>query len=379
MAQRAGPDAETVDVVIVGGGFAGVEVGAQLRRLSPSATVAIVSPSPSMLYRPWLIYLPVERIALEQAQIDLRPWAQRHRIRLVDECVQSIDPGDRAVRLRNGARLRYSVLALATGAVSDRHRIAGGDRHALWPCDLEDALSFSRLCGELASGVVTVIAAGERPGPGLEYAGWLARTWSGARRLGRRVRLLDHEAALRRQLGARALTVIRQFFESRGHDLVEGQVVAIDPHSVQVASGPMLESAVTAVVGPLAGCTDAFPDALLDQGRFVAVDRSGRSLADTRIYAVGDVASLAGDLGMVRSWIMARLQARTVAFNALATHRGEEPVLFDVGRARRFALSMPDIGGTTVVVKNGKLLLRGRLPLLLRAWMDHRYLRNHRK
>lgn len=40
-------------------------------------------------------------------------------------------------------------------------------------------------------------------------------------------------------------------------------------------------------------------------------------------------------------------------------------------------MSMPDVGGQTVVVKNRRVLARGRWPLLLRAWVDWRYLKAH--
>ena len=40
-------------------------------------------------------------------------------------------------------------------------------------------------------------------------------------------------------------------------------------------------------------------------------------------------------------------------------------------------MSMPDVGGQTVVVKNRRVLARWRWPLLLRAWVDWRYLKAH--
>jgi hypothetical protein len=76
---------------------------------------------------------------------------------------------------------------------------------------------------------------------------------------------------------------------------------------------------------------------------------------------------------------MARLQARTVAANVLATLHGKSLMPFDIGRARRLAIQMPDVGGTTVVVRNGRLLAQGRWPLALRSWMDRRFIRSHSK
>lgn len=367
------------DFLILGGGFGGVEVAGQLRRRSQSASIAIVNPSVTMLYKPWLIYVPAQQITFERAQLDLRPWASRHRVTLIEGCAQGVDAQQHAVRLVDGTELRYSTLAVATGAVSDRQRIPGADRHARWPCDLDDALAFSRAFIEMRAGVVTVIAAGERPGPGLEYAGWLARAMESRPRSEARVRLLDHDGALGRRFGQAAMAVVRRILETRGHELVEGTVEKVDEGGVYITGGTRFESALTAAVGPLLGCTQALPSDLLDPGGFVAVDTSYRSRTNPEIFAVGDVASPPSDEALPKSWVMARLQARTLAENMIATLQGKSLMPFNVARARRFEISMPDVGGTTVVVKNGRMLAHGRWPLALRSWMDRRFIRSHSK
>jgi hypothetical protein len=49
----------------------------------------------------------------------------------------------------------------------------------------------------------------------------------------------------------------------------------------------------------------------------------------------------------------------------------------DIARIRKgpLTMSMPDFSGQTVVVKNRRVLARGRWPLLLRALVDRRYLK----
>jgi len=291
-----------------------------------------------MLFRPWLIYLPAQRITIERAQINLRPWAERSRVMLIEGCAQAVDAKNHLVRLVSGSSLHYSVMSVATGAVSDRQRIPGADRHASWPCDLDDALAFSRTFTEMAAGVVTVIAAGERSGPALEYAGWLVRAAEARPGSAVRVRLLDHDEALRRRFGARAMAVVRRFFETRGHEVVEGVVEKVYSDAVDVSCGGRLESALTAVLGPLSGCTDGVSSDLVDSSGFVAVDASYRSRTNPDIFAVGDVAGPPADGTLPKSWVMARLQARTVAANMIATRDGKSPTPFNIKRARRLAI-----------------------------------------
>jgi NADH dehydrogenase FAD-containing subunit len=109
------------------------------------------------------------------------------------------------------------------------------------------------------------------------------------------------------------------------------------------------------------------------------VDASFRSRLNPDIFAVGDVAGSPGDDVLPKSWVMARLEARTVAANMLATLHGRGLTPFDTARALRRAISMPDVGGTTVVVRNKRLLVHGRWPLALRSWMDRRYIGSHSK
>jgi NADH dehydrogenase FAD-containing subunit len=367
--------ADRFDFLIIGLGFGGVEVAERLRRQDSSATIAIVAPKTSLLYRPWLIYLPAQRITIEQARLDLQPWAARHRVTLIEDCAEMLEPNAHQVRLQGGTTLTYVAAAVATGAVSDPQRIEGGLQHASWPCDLEDALRFARQFSSLTAGVVTVIAGGERPGPGLEYAGWLARALEAKAGSSVRLRLIDHDAALHERFGHRAMKAIRHFFERRGHEVIDGEVTAIDPDGVEMAGGRQHASALTAVVGPLSGNTPFLPSELVDGGGFVVVDDALRATGHPDLYGVGDVLSDVGALP--KSWVMARLQARTVAANMLATRDGKPAAAFDVKRARRLAISMPDIGGWTVVVRNRRLLMRGRLQLALRSWMDRQYIRRH--
>jgi hypothetical protein len=156
------------------------------------------------------------------------------------------------------------------------------------------------------------------------------------------------------------MAVVRRFFESRGHELVDGVVEKVDPDAVEMRDGGRLQSALTAVVGPLSGGSQGLPPDLLGAGGFVAVDPPGDGV-------------------LPKSWVMARLEARTVAANMLATLHGRGLTPFDTARALRRAISMPDVGGTTVVVRNKRLLVHGRWPLALRSWMDRRYIGSHSK
>jgi len=63
----------------------------------------------------------------------------------------------------------------------------------------------------------------------------------------------------------------------------------------------------------------------------------------------------------------------------VAHARGQELRNFDVEKTRKAAgMAIPDCGGQTVMVRNGRVLASGRWPLLLRAMVDRRYLKARR-
>ena len=67
-----------------------------------------------------------------------------------------------------------SELLLATGADVDRGRIVGAEKHALFPCHPEDTVQLASRIQERRPQAVCVAVGWDRPGPGLEFAGWLA-------------------------------------------------------------------------------------------------------------------------------------------------------------------------------------------------------------
>jgi sulfide:quinone oxidoreductase len=111
------------EVVIIGGGAAGIAVAARLRRAGVT-DVAIVEPSDRHFYQPlWTLVgggrAPAD--ATVRAEKGLIPkglrWIQR---RAVD-----VDPAASAVTIDDGQRLRYDFLVVAPGLQLDFHRVSG--------------------------------------------------------------------------------------------------------------------------------------------------------------------------------------------------------------------------------------------------------------
>jgi selenide,water dikinase len=369
------------DFLLIGGGCGGLETAIHLRKLVADATITIVNPKPDLIYRPWLIYLPAQRRRFKELQISLQKAAATYRLQLVIDSVRRLDHSNQRVLLADGKMITYRTAVLATGAPADRERLPGAAQHALFPCDVEEALALKERYLALKQGIVSVIIAGERPGPGLEYAGWLA---TAAQELGStgqlHIHVVDDRDSLRARLGDSAMDIVARFLARKGAKLIKGQGVrAVHAEGIELENGASWDSVLTAVVGPLHGADLGLPSPIVDEKGFVRIQPTFQSDSQPDLFAVGDATRLPAGSELPKTWMTTRQQASLVAQNLVAQASGQELRNFDVEKARKGAgFAIPDCGGQTVMVKNGRVLASGRWPLLLRAMVDRRYLKARR-
>ncbi len=157
----------TTDVVVVGGGYAGVLAANRLTQRD-DVTVTLINPRPRF----------VERVRLHQlvggsheAMVDYREILGA-RVRLVVDTATRIDAAGRRVRLASGGTIGYDYLIYAVGSGSADPSVPGAAEFAYPVATLEEA---QRLRPELdatpATAPLTVVGAGAT---GIETAAELA-------------------------------------------------------------------------------------------------------------------------------------------------------------------------------------------------------------
>ncbi|MGP1386627.1 MAG: FAD-dependent oxidoreductase [Thainema sp.] len=129
----------THQIVIVGGGSAGITVAAQLLKQQRSLDVCIIEPSDQHYYQPgWTLVgggcmTFEETVRLEQAQIpEGAAWLQ--------DAVVQFDPDNNSLLTQNGTRVNYGYLVVCPGIQLDWDRVAG----------LKDALGKGGVCSNYA-------------------------------------------------------------------------------------------------------------------------------------------------------------------------------------------------------------------------------------
>ena len=118
-----------VDLLIIGGGPAGLAAARSYRELRREGEVAIVADEHRMPYErpPLTKQLLRGEIGFDQLAIEDEDWLTDQRVQLISGRAVRLDPDARAVTLSGGRQLTYLTCVLATGAEPTRLPIPGAD------------------------------------------------------------------------------------------------------------------------------------------------------------------------------------------------------------------------------------------------------------
>jgi len=138
------PNGKHHQVLIVGGGTAGITTAAILRRRAPSLGIAVIEPSAEHFYQP----------ALTMVGAGCYPLAKTHRptervlprgVNWIRGAAKSFEPQANTVRLQDGDAVTYDYLVVCTGVKFDWHKISG----------LEETLGRNGVCSNYSPKTAT--------------------------------------------------------------------------------------------------------------------------------------------------------------------------------------------------------------------------------
>jgi NADH dehydrogenase len=310
---------DNTDVVVIGGGYAGVMAANRLTQRD-DVTVTLINPRPTF----------VERIRLHQlvggsddAVVDYRD-VLAEGIRLVVDTVTRIDAPERNVTLAAGGTVDYDYLIYAVGSGSADPGVPGAAEFAYPIASLEAAERLRSVVDAApATAAVTVVGAGPT---GIETSAELAE-------LGRTVTLVCGEV-LGPYLDPRGRRSVAKRLDKLGVTVLEGPdstVTAVTRDAVALSGGRKLASAVTIWtagfgVPDLADRSGLSTDAL---GRLLT-DETLTSVDDVRVVAAGDSAA-PSDLPFRMSCQAAGPLGAHAADTVLSRIAGEHPAPVALG------------------------------------------------
>lgn len=283
-----------------------------------------------------------------------------------------LDPARRRVEVEGHGQVAYDLVSVAVGSSSagaDDPRVA---RHAtrVKPLarvvDLREALRRLReaepapraaLVGGGAAGIEVALAMERVLGGGVTVYE------SGD------VVLSDFSNRFRRRL----LRVV----ESRGLRIVTGsRVSGVEPRAVVLEDGSRREAHLTAwLTGAVAFPWLAEAGLPTDDRGFLRVDRALRSIADPRVFAAGDCATLEAEPDVPKAGVYAVRQGPVLWQSLRATVAGGEPPDY---HPQSGFLAILNTADSKALLRYRGLVFHTRWALWLKDWIDRRFLNRYR-
>ena len=273
-------------IVVLGGGFAGLESAFLLRsRLGARADLTLVSNQDDFLFKPNTIYIPFGG-SLESLLIPLSQPASKRDIALVRDTVRGIDPDARTVQLEGGG-LDYDYLVVATGSSMRPEEVPGLAEHAhtIWtPAEmakLGEALELaarSSKQGEQRTILFNVPPGNKCAGPLYEIV-LMTETWLRRQGVRDRFRLVwtTYEETFIQAFGPKLHEVVTEEFSARG---IEGhtswRVTDVDPGEVGFEHGAALPYDLLVAFPPYVAAVDYAPSLPVDERGFVRTELDSR-------------------------------------------------------------------------------------------------------
>jgi len=362
-------------IVIVGGGFGGLEAAFTLRTLmGDAATITLIDRQAEHSFLPSIHEVSSGKIDARSIQIPLETILAPAGIRYIQGDVSAIDTVNRQVSMAAGG-LGYDCLLLATGAENNFFGVPGAERFSFRFRTSGDALrireSLERLLAEERKDVHLVMAGGGTEG--VEVAGELLD------------RTHDHNATItvieaQQQLLPGFPAAIRDFAEKylreKGVTIITSErITAVREASLVLSSGRELPQSMLIWSGGIK------PSSLIngltlpkDPAGWLIVDDHLRSPEDERIFAVGDAVTVTtsnGALPLPKLAYHAQDQAKVAAINISSfLQRSEDLIRYEP----RFKPQLISIGKNMGIYAQGDKFWTGEWVVGLKKAVERRHL-----
>jgi NADH dehydrogenase FAD-containing subunit len=319
-------------VVVIGGGFAGLETAFCLRHLlGDGLDLTLVSNDKNFVFRPDTIYVPFGAdpkrfvVPLSHVFADLR-------CELLYDRARAIDCANRKITLRE-KELAYDYLVVASGASVLADEVPGLAEHAtsLWTVGgmLKLKRAYERLLEDAGRGarrrLLFLLPRHNLCASPLYEMILLTDTWLRSRKIREHVELAvaTHEAYLIEAFGRPFDHLLRERFEQRGVAVHPGFVVTeVEPDRCRFQNGEHLDFDLL-VSFPQHVVPKPFEGLPNDARGFIQVLHDSRRVRDQeRVFAVGDAAAYP-----VKRAFLALLQADAAAEHIAAEMQGRTPQL----------------------------------------------------
>jgi len=313
-------------VLVLGGGFAGVEAAIYLRK--QELEVTLVSDRDFFYIYPTSIWIPTGEARMEDVSVPLDKLAFAHGFQLIVDPVTVFDAQAKKVTLESGRVLdEYEYIVVALG--QEKIKLKGIEEHSLSICGKpEEAMALYKKLDALVqkgSGKIAMGFGGNpkdtsavRGGPAFEV---LFNVHDHLKKKGVRDQFeLTFFAPMEKpgqKMGDKALVMMDKMFGMTNIKKKVGvKITAFEEDGILFEDGTKLESDLTMFISAGRGHSIIADSGLpLSDAGFVVTNEYNEIEGFEGIYAIGDSASLMGPEWRAKQGHVAEVMARNVAYN----------------------------------------------------------------
>jgi sulfide:quinone oxidoreductase len=312
-------------VLVLGGGFAGVEAAIYLRK--QDLEVTLVSDRDYFYIYPTSIWIPTGEATREDVSVPLDKLAMNHGFELIVDPVTKFEASQKKVTLQSGRILEgYEYIVAALGQDKIQHQ---GMEHTLSICGKpEEATALYEKLDALIEKKEGKIAMGfggnpkdtsaVRGGPAFEV---LFNVDTYLKKKGVREHFeLTFFAPMEKpgqKMGEKALVMMDKMFKMTNiHKKVGSKITTFEEDGIVFEDGTKIESDLTMFISAGTGHTIMAESGLpLSDAGFVLTNEYNEIEGFDGIYAIGDTASLMGPEWRAKQGHVAEVMAKNVAYN----------------------------------------------------------------
>ncbi|MBB5746973.1 FAD-dependent oxidoreductase [Brevundimonas variabilis] len=356
-----------IHLVLVGAGHAHLAVIASAARLRAAGVHPVLIAPATFDYSGLATGVLSGALSTGSARIDIATLTRKHDVPHTVAEVIGIDRPARILALENGSQAAYDVVSFNIGSTVEAPQDWIG-RDGVWPVKPLSSLFALRAALEahMAAGSTppAIVVAGDGP-TGFEIAAALTGLHQ---RHGCAVNLTltGPKADARWAPGSAGHSMTRSL-DRRGVKRVLAQVVAHEPGHVSLSDGQTLAcDHLVLATGLRASILTQTLDLPLDDRGRIKVAPILCSIADNRVFAAGDCATIKGDPRPFAGVFGVRA-ADVLIDNLCALGTGTKPRPY---RPQKHWLSIMDLGDDTGLAMRDGLWWQGRLALALKRRLD---------
>jgi sulfide:quinone oxidoreductase len=312
-------------VLVLGGGFAGVEAAIYLRK--KEIEVTLVSDRDYFYIYPTSIWIPTGEVSKEDVSVPLDKLAMKHGFQLIIDPVISLNTTEKVATLESGRMLSgFEYIVLALGQDKIQHK---GMEHTLSICGEPDEATalYEKLDalilkdnGKIAMGFGgnPKDSSAVRGGPAYEVL-FNVHHYLKKKNVRENFELTFFAPMPKpgQKMGEKALTMMDKMFKKTNiHKKVGSKITTFVEDGIEFEDGSKLESDLTMFISAGTGHSVLKTSGLpLSDAGFVLTNEYSEVEGLESIYAIGDVASLMGPEWRAKQGHVAEVMAKNVAHN----------------------------------------------------------------